>query len=363
MFNPVSDSADVMALQRSHDKIDRGFTNIAKGFVFVLLVTGLVVVAIVIPLMSADGPPEQSVTPFSTTDSTLGEVSFSLPALENTRIDNGQVHWSLPARDMLFPAGIGFTVGFLLLIGYSISMQTSFRVANLRRTVVALAKNPFTFVWSLLFACIAVLWHNGLFFYLSDKTTSQPISQSLKASFGGTTLLGLAISTVGYLWKPAWLNAAVAVAGGNLPSLSGIVSKLKKDSWFIGLFQAELEKEREQKISSLALNHNLGLIQKAICSVIKDELDHDRISSARYKQIVEDLQSLDTGKHERTRFISSRLAIRILRQLKELDSIEDWLAKIEERHAEQRGKVLQFERERRRFDRRIYSPWTVGSSG
>ena len=224
-----------------------------------------------------------------------------------------------------------------------------------------LASNPFTFVWALLFASIAVLWHTGLFFYLSDKTTSLPFSQPLKASVGGTTLLGLAVATVGHIWKPAWLNAAVAVAGGNLPSLNGIVSNLKSESWFIGLFQGQLRKERAQEISSLALNHNLGLIQKAIYRIILEELNHDRMSPTRYRQILEDLQSLDTGKHERTRFISSRLAIRILCELKELDSVEGFLATIEERRSEQRGQVLKFERERRRYDGRIYSPWLVGS--
>ena len=173
-----------MTLERSHNNNDRGFTNIAKGFVFILLVTGFIAVTLVLPLMSADGPPEQTVTPFttipfSTTDSILEEVSFALPVHDGTRIDDGQTRWILPSLDILISAGIGFILGLSILVGYSISIDKPFKAANFRRTIVVLAQNPFTFVWSLLFASIAVLWHTGFFFYLSDKTTSLPLPENM----------------------------------------------------------------------------------------------------------------------------------------------------------------------------------------
>jgi hypothetical protein len=334
----------------------------AKGFGLLILVTGLIVVTFVQPYMSADGPLEPvSVTPFSKADSALKEVSFALPRSGGTRIDEGRHRWALPPVDILFPAGIGFALGALFLVWYSISIGKSLGTGNWTRTILVLARNPFAVVWSLLFATIAALGHTGAFSYLSDKTTSLPFVAALQTSVGGTALLGIIVKVTRQLWKPAWLDDAVAVAGGDVSSIKDVVAEVKNNAWFIALFQYQLEKEKERKISRLALNHNLGLIQKAIYLFIEDALNHARMEPAIHSQIVKDLQGLETATHPRTRFVSSRLAIKILCELKELDAIEDWLATVEERQVERRGQVVSFDQERRRHDRRAYSPWVAGS--
>ena len=336
----------------------------AKGIGIILLLTGFIVVTIVQPFMSADGPPEETVTPFSKGDVTLGtlrEVSFAVPPSGGTRVDEGRHHWALPPNDILFPAGIGFILGALFLLWYSVSLERSMGTENLSPTIAVLARNPFAVVWSLLFATIAALGHAGAFSYLSDKSTSLPFAAALQTSVGGTALLGMIVKATRQLWKPAWLDDAVAVAGGDVSSIEDVVAEVKNSTWFTALFRYQLEKEKEREISRLALNHNLGLIQKAICLLIEDALNHGRMEPVIHSQIVKDLQGIESGTHPRTRFISSRLAIRILCEHKDLDSIEGWLETVEERQVDRRGQVVPFDRERRRNDRRAYSPWVAGT--
>ncbi|MCZ6852765.1 MAG: hypothetical protein O7G86_02495, partial [Gammaproteobacteria bacterium] len=300
-------------------------------------------------------------------ESTLADEGGDQPGFRlipmGTRYLEDRLRYGLPTRELLMPAAIGFVLGALVLIWFTGATRSSLSISRLSRAASFLIRNPLSMVWMLLFAGVAYLVYAGFFDYLSEFGDLPAAFEPLQVSAGVTALLGMALDALRRIWKPAWLEKAQSVIKGGSGTLSGLVISAQHSAWFIALFQDNLEKAQQRRISDIAERYNLGLVQKAMCNTADRAVDRSAIDPTEHERFINDLMNLESGSEARTTFLNTRRAVQLSTSLLTVDQLTVHLGESDLRVADRRVASVTFPGEEQRVaDRRSESSWSRGST-